>query len=177
MEIIVILLILGAGILLLVLAAGLFLPATWIIEKAELIAAPTRDIYPLLYNLREWGNWTIWTAEGGALEFEYKGNEVGAGAVQEWQSKRINGTLQITRVVENQEIDYVFRIKESNLVLKGTIVLAAADTNYTQVAWRVELEKLAANSPVRRFQAVFIRNYFERAIEESLLSLQSMYAK
>lgn len=175
MDFIFILLILVAAVLLVVVAAGVFLPATWIIEKAELINAPARDIFPLLNKLKAWESWTVWFEEGEDVDFEYEGEVYGEGAIQKWESKRINGTVIIKKIITNEQVDYIFRVDEGNLTLSATIVLAAADTNYTQMAWRYELKKLEDNNPVRRFQAMFIKNYLERVMEESLLSLQSIF--
>ena len=74
-----------------------------------------------------------------------------------------------------QQIDYTLNIQEGNIKLVGTIILAAADTDFTQVAWRCQLEELQGVNPIRRFQAYLLKSYFEKAIEDSLLSLQSIF--
>ena len=66
-------------------------------------------------------------------------------------------------------------IKEGNLSLIGTIVLAPADIDYTQIAWRCQLKKLNDSNPVKRYQAYFLKNYFDTTIEDSIVSLQSIF--
>ena len=156
--------------------AGLFLPASWVVEKAELIQAVPAELFPLINNLEEWPNWTVWSPDNkdASLKFEYKEKKEGLGAVQIWKSTRINGILTITHSELNKEVQYQFDILEGKLSLLGTIVLASADSNYTQIAWRCKLKTLD-NNPIRRYQAFFLKNYFDTTIQGSLSSLQSIY--
>ncbi|WMX15552.1 MULTISPECIES: SRPBCC family protein [unclassified Aureispira] len=160
-----------------IVLAGLFLPSTWIIEKAELIHATPSDLFSLVNSLEEWSNWTVWSSEDkdSNLTFEYPDQKEGLGAVQIWRNNRINGVLTITESVANKEIKYQFDIQEGNLTLLGTIVLAPADTNYTQIAWRCQLKELTDNNPIRRYQAYFLKNYFDTTIEANLASMASMF--
>lgn len=160
-----------------IILAGLFLPATWVVEKAELIHATPDDLFALINSLDEWPNWTVWSSdnEDSNLSFEYPDQKEGLGASQIWKSNKMNGTLAITESTVNKEVKYQFDIKEGNLTLLGTIVLAPADTNYTQIAWRCQLKELKDSNPVRRYQAFFLKNYFDTTIEGSLASMLSMF--
>jgi len=177
MSTIFILLILLGLFLLTVVLAGLFLPNTWVVEKAELIHATPPDLFPLINSLKEWQNWTVWSPDNqdSNLTLGYQGNEKGVGAVQLWKSNKINGQLTITQSDALKEIQYQFNINEGNLTLLGTIVLAAADANYTQIAWRCQLKQLEDNNPIRRYQAFFLKNYFDTTIEGSIAALQSIF--
>lgn len=160
-----------------IILAGLFLPATWVVEKAELIHATPKDLFALINSLEEWSNWTVWSSdnEDANLSFEYPSSKEGLGATQIWKSNKMNGVLTITESTLNNAIKYQFDIKEGNLTLLGTIVLAPADTNYTQIAWRCQLKELKDNNPVQRYQAYFLKNYFDTTIEESLAAMSSMF--
>ncbi len=177
MSIIFILLILIAALLFIIVLTGLFLPTDWVVEKAELINASANDIFPMINQLKSWEDWTVWYSKnGGDFVFSYEGTTQGKNAVQNWKSKYMNTTLTILKSSTNQQIDYKMLIHEGNLSLRGTIVLASADANFTQVAWRCGLQPIKGSNPIRRFQAFFIKSYFEKAIEDSLLSLQSIFA-
>lgn len=156
-----------------IVLAGLFLPASWVVEKAELVHATPKELFPLINSLEKWPNWTVWTSDD--LTLEYSEQKEGLGAVQIWKSNKINGKLTITESSLNKEIKYQFDIAEGQLTLLGTIVLAVADTNYTQIAWRCQLQELKDNNPIRRYQAFFLKNYFDTTIEESLTSIVSMF--
>lgn len=160
-----------------VVLAGLFLPNFWVIEKAELVNATPDELFPLINSLEEWPNWTVWSSdnEDSNLTFEYQEQTEGLGAIQIWKSNRINGKMMITSSASNKEIKYQFDIAEGKLTLLGTIVLDIADTNYTQIAWRCQLQELNDNNPIRRYQAYFLKNYFDTTIEGSLASIASMF--
>lgn len=161
-----------------VLFAGLFLPTAWTVEKAELIRTTPENLFPLINSLESWAHWSAWSSEnkGSEFEFEYKDNQKeGLGATQVWKSTRVNGILTITQSELNKEIHYQLDIKEGNLSLIGTIVLAVADLDYTQIAWRCQLKKLNDKNPIRRYQAYFLKNYFDTTIEDSIFSLQSIF--
>jgi len=171
------LLVLLAAILVFVVFAGIFLPASWTVEKAELIHAQPADIYQLIASLEEWERWTVWDSKAPDLTVEYTDKKAGEGATQVWKSNRINGVLTIHKTITNQQVEYTFQIEEGQLLIRGIIALAIADTEYTQVAWRWELERLRDLNPVRRYQAFFLKNYLEQAVQDSLLSLQSIFEK
>lgn len=177
MSTIFILLTLLGLFLLTIVLAGLFLPNTWVVEKAELIHATPLDLFPLINSLEEWQNWTVWSPDNqdSNLTLEYNDHTEGVGAVQVWKSNKINGQLTITESTALKEVQYQFMINEGNLTLMGTIVLAPADANYTQVAWRCQLKQLEDNNPIRRYQAFFLKNYFDTTIEGSLAALQSIF--
>lgn len=177
MTIIFILLILLAAILFVIVLAGLFLPTNWVVEKAVLIHTPSATLFPLLNELQAWEQWTDWNSKNNDFSFTYQGAKKGVGAIQKWKSKQMNATLTIQQSTNKQQIDYTMLINEGNLVLSGTIVLGIADAEFTQVAWRCGLEPLKGINPIRKFQAYFIKSYFDKAIENNLVSLQSIFTK
>lgn len=174
MDIVFILLTLLGFFFLAVIIGGLFLPTNWVIEKAILVHARPKPLFPLLNELERWKEWTVWSAEED-FALSYPTTTTGVGAVQVWQSSRINGQLTITKSIPDQTLEYKFEIDEGKLVVLGTLVLAAADPNYTQVAWRCRLEPLVNNNPIRRYQAYFLKNYFDTAIENSLATLPTLF--
>lgn len=175
MDIVFILITLLGFFFLAVILGGLFLPASWVLEKAVLVNARPKTLFPLLNELEKWGEWTVWTAEED-FSWSYPGLTTGEGAVQVWESSRINGHLTITKSVPHQTLEYKFEINEGKLVVLGTLVLAAADPDYTQVAWRCQLVPLTDNNPIRRYQAYFLKNYFDTAMESSLAALPALFS-
>ncbi|MGH1336431.1 MAG: SRPBCC family protein [Aureispira sp.] len=176
MDILFILLILSGFFFLAVMLGGLFLPATWGIEKAVLVPARPKELFPLLNELERWQEWTIWSPEEEDFSLTYASHSTGEGAIQIWKSKRINGRLTLTKSVVDQALEYRFEIDEGQLVVLGTLVLAAADPDYTQVAWRCQLDPLTGSNPIRRYQAYFLKNYFDTAMESSLAALPALFS-
>lgn len=176
MSTIFILLILLGFALLVVMVLGIFLPATWQVEKAELIYASPSELFLLLNSPEKWPEWTVWNKENQAgIEFEYQGPNGGLGAIQIWTGSRINGQLTITRSVVDKELQYQFDVDNGKFILLGTIVLDIAEGGYTQLAWRFELKEIKNSNPINRYQAYFLQNYFNTTIEESLENLKSSY--
>lgn len=175
MNIVFILLTLLGFFFLTVILGGLFLPTTWVIEKAVLVHARPKALFPLLNELERWSEWTVWSPEEKDFSLTYPRSSIGEGAIQIWKSNRINGTLTITRSTVNQALDYRFEINEGQLTVLGTLVLDAADPDYTQVAWRCQLESLTDNNPIRRYQAYFLKNYFDTTMENSLAALPTLF--
>lgn len=176
MDIVFILLTLSGFFFLAVMLGGLFLPTTWGIEKAVLVPARPKSLFPLLNELERWQEWTIWSPGEDNFSLTYKDDSKGEGAIQIWQSNRINGHLTITKSVINEALEYRFEIDEGKLVVLGTLVLAAADPDYTQVAWRCQLDPLTDSNPIRRYQAYFLKNYFDTAMESSLAALPALFS-
>ncbi|MCH2023373.1 MAG: hypothetical protein MK207_12935 [Saprospiraceae bacterium] len=172
----ILLVVLGFAILIISLV-GMLMPSSWMFEKAELIHASPAQLFPFINSLEKWSEWTVWaqTKIVSELDFEYKDKKEGIGAVQIWKSNKMNGVLTITQSDLDKEVKYQFDISEGNLNLLGTIVLDQADSEYTQIAWRCKLKKLNDFNPIRRFQAYFLKNYFDTTIEGSILSLKEMF--
>ncbi len=175
MDIVFILLILLGFFFFTIIAGGLFLPTSWVVEKAVLVQARPKQLFPLLHELHRWQEWTVWTPEDEDFNLTYPAATAGVGAVQIWESSRINGRLTVTKSEPNQTLEYRFEIDEGRLTVLGTLVLGAADLDYTQVAWRSQLEPLTDNNPIRRYQAYFLKNYFDTTMESSLAALPGLF--
>ncbi len=152
------------------------LPNNWTIEKAVLVKASPRQIYSILDSLENWPTWTVWNNQNEAsLSFSYPAHRSGVGAVQVWQSARLSGHLTLTKSNLDREIQYEFLLKPSNLLIKGTFAIAAADLEYTQLAWRCVLSPVQSINPVTRYLAHNLRNSFDLDITDSLSNLVSIF--
>lgn len=169
MDIIFVLLTLVGFFLLLVVLGGLFLPKTWVIEKAVLIHARPNTLYPSVGKLNQWTQWMAWIPEDAPVLEKLP-------PVIEWtDSGRINGRVTLTQQQPPKEIHYHFEVGDGQLEVLGTLVLDAADLEYTQLAWRCQLKPLTDNNPIRRYQAYFLKNYLDTAIESSLQTLLAQF--
>lgn len=156
-------------LLLLIVMGGLFLPKTWVIEKAVLIPERPAPLYPWVGDLDRWPKWMTWIPEDTLVL------EKLPPAADIVDSGRINGHLTLTERRPPEEVHYRFTIAEGRLEVHGTLVLGAADLEYTQLAWRCQLQPLTDNNPIRRYQAYFLKNYFDTAIESSLQTLLEQF--
>lgn len=169
MDILFVLLTLVGLFLLLVLVGGLFLPRTWVIEKAVLIHTRPNVLYPIVGNLDQWSQWMTWVPEGTPVLEKLP-------PMLEWSdNSRINGRVTVTVQRPPNEIHYHFEVADGQLDVFGTLVIGAADPEYTQLAWRCQLQPLTDNHPIRRYQAYFLKNYLDTAIESSLQTLLEQF--
>lgn len=175
MSIIFALLILLGVLFLIVVILGFLLPDSWQVEKAVLVHAEKEDIFPYLNSLKSWQEWSVWNSDNG-MKFSYSGPESGAGAVQIWKGSQINGKLMITSTEDNHILNLKLVLEKGRFTLEGIIVLESTMPSYTQVAWRLGLSMPKNYNPVSRYQAYFLKNYFDTGINESLLGLQSLFS-
>jgi len=66
---------------------GFFLPATYLVERSTLIAAPLDRIYPLVAAPARWREWAVWQRRDPAMSLQLSGPASGAGAGWSWDSK------------------------------------------------------------------------------------------
>ena len=70
---------------LLALGVGLALPREWKVEQQVVIHKPPARIHPLLFDLRRWQDWSVWTrAMDPQLRNTYEGPQDGVGAKWLW---------------------------------------------------------------------------------------------
>lgn len=169
MSTLFVLLILIGFFLLIVVLGGLFLPKTWVIEEAVLIHARPAELYATVGNLERWSEWMTWVPKGSKVK------QTSAPVVEIADSGRINGQVTLTQQTPPREVHYRFDVAEGQLLVHGTLVLDAADLEYTQLAWRCRLEPLTDNHPIRRYQAYFLKNYFESAVQSSFNTLLEQF--
>ncbi len=174
MSIIFGLLILLGVLFLIVVILGFFLPDSWRVDKAILVNAELEDIFPFINSLKSWQDWSVWNNDNG-ITLEYFGPLTGQGAVQNWKGNQINGKLIITKSEANHLLEYKLELEEGRFVVRGIIVLETTMPSYTQVAWRSELIMPKNFNPVSRYQAYFLKNYFDSSMNESLIGLQSIF--
>lgn len=176
MEIFFILIVLIATVLVVAVIFSGRLPSSWVLEKAVLVKASPARIYPLLDTLENWTKWTVWNnVNEPTLQFSYEGSRIGVGSTQVWKSQKLNGRLTITKSQLDRELQYRFELAEGSLVIVGTFALAMADPEYTQVAWRCQLEDVQSINPLQRYMAYFLRTSFDSDMEESLNNLVEIF--
>lgn len=154
---------------------GKQLPSKWEIEKAVLVRATPEQIYPLLEDLHQWELWSNWCSEQEDMELEYKGAAQGMGAAMIWTTSRLQGQFTLTRCQSPNEIQYHLDINRGKFTLTGTLFLSVTDAEFTQVAWRCALVPPKHFQFILRYQIHFLRSFFETAIEESLVGMQTIF--
>jgi uncharacterized protein YndB with AHSA1/START domain len=84
-------LLLGLTVLLvLVLAAGLFLPRSAHVERSIVTSAPPERVFPLVDGFARFNEWSPWAELDPNTVYTYSGPASGVGARMEWSSENSN---------------------------------------------------------------------------------------
>ena len=161
------------GIILIIF--GYFLPTAWTVEKAVLVQANSEEIFPFINTLDNWKEWSVWTEDNG-IDFVNEGPLFGVGATQYWKGQ-LRAKLVIVKSELPKLLECRLELEEGKFIVKGTIVLETSMPQHTQVAWRTTLSVDKNFNPIYRYQAYFLRNYFETTMNESLIGLQALFGQ
>lgn len=168
------LLILLGSLFVVLVILGNFLPSKWTIEKVAQISAEKEKIFPYLNMPENWPEWSVWNNDND-FTFSYTGPPAGAGAKQQWKGRQMNGLLTITAIDSNKQLEFTLSIDDGKFLVNGLLVLDATMPSYTQVAWRSSCEVSKTINPILKYQAYFLKNYFELSMIKSLEGLQLLF--
>jgi len=94
-----------AGIILLLVIVGLFLPSEYALERSITIQAPIDAVFAQVNDLRNWEKWGPWQEEDPTTKITYGDSTIGVGASYSWTSEKSgDGSLVIVESVQNQSI-------------------------------------------------------------------------
>ena len=118
------------------LAVGLALPRGWKVEQQVVIAAPPQKIHALLFDLKRWQDWSVWTrAMDPQLRNTYEGPQDGVGAKWLWLGPKM-GRGQLLIVASDPlrgiELDQSIEAEAPNAHASITFT---AEGSGTRVTW------------------------------------------
>jgi len=99
---------------LLVIVVGLFLPATYHVQRTVVIAADTVRIHELVDDLDRWPDWTPWLKADPSLEVTVGTITRGTGATQSWTGDSGGGALTFTSSDPEQGVTFDLSFDEGN---------------------------------------------------------------
>ncbi len=138
------------------------------VERRITILAPTDEIFPMLNDLRTWPLWTAWGSQD-EVEFSYGELTAGAGAVQRWRSRKMEGVVRIIRSDAGRRLDYEVEMCAGKYQLLGRFDLVP-DGACTRVTWRCVWEP--ALNPYRRYFDLFCKWMIGRDFSSGLANLK-----
>jgi hypothetical protein len=174
MSIIFILLILLGVLFLVVLVMGFLLPNAWRVDREILLQGEAEQIFPLINSPKNWQDWSVWNVENG-MKFNFSGPSNGKDAAMSWKGNQINGKMIITKSDNNKTIEFLMDLENGRFKVNSIIVIDGSVPNFSQVAWRSELNMSKNYNPVYRYQAYFLKNYFDTSMSESLNGLKALF--
>ncbi|MFP4369170.1 MAG: SRPBCC family protein [Candidatus Kapaibacterium sp.] len=98
----------GITLFVLLVTATFIMPSEFEIDRSIIINADKNKITHTLTNLKTWKEWSFWNKTvDSTLEFNYKGNSAGIGAVQFWEGDYVGyGSIRITDLNANEFVKY-----------------------------------------------------------------------
>lgn len=124
-----------AGLLVLLLVIGLFLPSTWRVERSVTIKASPDRIAPMIADLHQWKNWAAWNNEmDPTMVTTYEGPEAGVGATMRWRGDEMGFGTLVIRAVEPGRIEYDMTMEEQQTPAHGQFLLVA-EGDATRLTW------------------------------------------
>ncbi len=103
------------------------------VVRRALIHARPDQLFPLINDLRNWPRWTAWSKRE-TMHLSYEGAPAGVGAIQNWKTSSMEGTLRIVQSQPDSRIAYDLSISDGKYLLEGIIVLDPVG-DYTRVTW------------------------------------------
>jgi hypothetical protein len=174
MSIIFILLILLGVLFLVVLVLGFLLPNSWRVDREILIQAEAESIFPLINSPKNWQEWSVWNIDNG-MKISLSGPSTAKDASMSWKGNQINGKMTVTKSENNRTVELLMDLENGRFLVNCTIVIDGSVPNFSQVAWRSELNMSKNYNPVSRYQAYFLKNYFDTSMSESLNGLKALF--
>ena len=159
------------GIVVMLLAAGFLLPATYSSARSVTINAPADKVFPLVANHRQWKRWSVWNQRDPNMQMSYSGPEMAAGSKWSWKSvSEGNGGMEFSAVEPNQRIGYILTMADMTPAtgeLRFTPEGAA-----TNVTW--DINGNAGMNPVFRWLGLFTDRLIGPDFEIGLKNLKKI---
>lgn len=127
-----------AGILLILLIAGMLSPKDFQIEREIVINKPKAEIFSQLRSLKQHERWNPWLAADPHAVVEYQGADNVVGATSSWKGNKAvgSGEQEIKNIVDGSRIDIELRFHEPiEDINQSYIVTEAIDDTHTLVKW------------------------------------------
>ena len=139
----------------LLLVAPFFFPRRPRVARRAIIRGKPTDVFPLINDLRNWPRWTMWNRRE-EIHYTYDGPPGGVGSVQQWSSRKMEGTLRITQSVPDERIAYTLDIAQGQYRLEGVIALEPIGSGHTRVTWLARLDNSSVNPYARYLDLIGI---------------------
>jgi hypothetical protein len=157
----------GAGLLLLALAVGFLLPATWSAERSSVMPLPPGDLFPFLDSPDGWREWTPWPDSGVVAE----GPRRGRGSRLAWSSRDLgDGFFEIMDTGEDAWVTYRVEVQGGSMRTEGRIDLEALGEG-TRLTWREEGD--FGRNPLMGYWARFMKRAQEGEMDKGLARLEA----
>jgi uncharacterized protein YndB with AHSA1/START domain len=121
---------------------ALFMDESYTIEREISISRPLRSVFDYVRLLKNAEHYNKWVMMDPGMQKSYRGTDGMAGFIYDWDSKNKQvgkGEQEITRIMDQQRIDYTIRFFRPFQGLAGAaIITSPLSENQTRVQWLFE---------------------------------------
>src|SRR5439155_24004587 len=107
------------------------------------------------------------------INSSYDGPTSGIGSVQQWSSRKMEGTLRITQSVPDERIAYTLDMAQGRYRLEGVIALEPVGDAHTRVTWLARWDNGSAN-PYARYLDLLCTWWMGRDFSAGLENLREL---
>ena len=151
-------LVLGAvGLVAILAAVAVGLPAHVTVARTVVINAPESAVFPYVNNLHRFGDWSPWKLRDPQLAITYGGPEEGKGALIQWTSQKPSigtGNMQISDSNLNRSVELAANFNN----LEGTSSFEIAPSGSgSKITWSFGYD--TGSSPLKRWKALTLDGF------------------
>ena len=149
---------------------GAFLPASYHVERSQVIAAEPAVIHPLVNDLRHWSKWDPWQKSDPTVEIAYGEITIGEGAHQSWTADSGTGALAITASSPESGVTYDLFFDEGKYISQGAISYHITGEG-TTVTWQMDGEMTGT---IDRYFGLLMETMVGPEFENGLTNLKTV---
>jgi uncharacterized protein YndB with AHSA1/START domain len=161
-----------AGLVVLLLLIGYFLPGTFTVVRSVEIAAAPEKVYGLVADPRAWKAWSAWNRRDPQMQVTYSGPPSGAGAKWEWKSaSQGDGAMTLTAAEPARRVAFDLYFPDFGTTSKGELRFEPKG-GATRVTWTMNGD-MGAN-PLYHWFALGADGMVGKDFDEGLAGLKAI---
>jgi len=145
------------GLVAILAAVAVGLPAHVTVARTVVINAPESAVFPYVNNLHRFGDWSPWKLRDPQLAITYGGPEEGKGALIQWTSQKPSigtGNMQISDSNLNRSVELAANFNN----LEGTSSFKIAPSGSgSKITWSFGYD--TGSSPLKRWKALMLDGF------------------
>ena len=145
------------GLVAILAAVAVGLPAHVTVARTVVINAPESAVFPYVNNMHRFGDWSPWKLRDPQLAITYGGPEEGKGALIQWTSQKRSigtGNMQISDSNLNRSVELAANFNN----LEGTSSFEIAPSGSgSKITWSFGYD--TGSSPLKRWKALMLDGF------------------
>jgi hypothetical protein len=149
-----------------------FLPGKYHVERSVVIAAKPVVIFPWINELKQWPEWSPWTAaKDPTIVYAYEGPESGVGAISRWDSKKWgDGMMKVIEADPAAGVKFDLSFNKGKYACVGKFSFEPTGDD-TKVTWA--MDGTVSRNPLDRVFSLFMDSFTGPDFEEGLSKLKN----